>query len=84
MAPCPFVSVPVCHKSVFYQNGWTDRAGFWQGGFFRVILHGVVRKSRYLAKLQYFPLELFRNSALGQFRHGISIVERAIKLARER
>jgi len=23
------VSVSVCHKSVFYQNGWTDRTSFW-------------------------------------------------------
>jgi len=22
------LSLPVCHKSVFYRNGWTDRAGF--------------------------------------------------------
>ena len=29
---CLFVCI--CHKSVFYQNGWTDRAGFWHGGFF--------------------------------------------------
>jgi len=27
-------SVCVCHKSVFYRNGWTNRAGFWHGSFF--------------------------------------------------
>jgi len=25
------LSVYVCHKSVFYWSGWTDRAGFWHG-----------------------------------------------------
>ena len=27
------VSVRVCHKSVFYRNGWTNRAGFWHVSF---------------------------------------------------
>jgi len=31
-----------------------------------------------------WPLELFLNSRLRKFRHGISIVERVINLARER
>ena len=38
----------VCHKSVFYRNGWTDRDGFSQVGFFRPILDCVVRKFGYL------------------------------------
>jgi len=38
------VSVSVCHKSVFYRNGWTDRADFWHLGFFQPILHGFLRK----------------------------------------
>jgi len=42
--------VSVCHKSVFFRNGWTDRAGFWHVGFFRLILHCVLRKFRYLQK----------------------------------
>ena len=29
MGLCP----SVCHKSVFCWSGWTDRAGFWHGGF---------------------------------------------------
>jgi len=29
------VCLPVRHKSVFYQKGWTDRAGFSQKGFLR-------------------------------------------------
>jgi len=44
-----FLSASVCHKSVFYRKGWTDRAGFWHGGFFRPILHLVgCKKFRYL------------------------------------
>jgi len=26
------VCLSVCHKSVFYRNGWTDWSGFWRGG----------------------------------------------------
>jgi len=56
------VSASVClsvyHKSVFYRNGWTDRAGLWRAGFYRPILHCVLRKFRYLQKDGYFPLEL--------------------------
>ena len=48
----------VCHMSVFYLNGWTDRAGFWHMGFFRPVLHRVLRKFIYLQKYGYFPLEL--------------------------
>jgi len=33
------VSVCVCHKSVFYRNGWTNPAGFRHGSFFPPILH---------------------------------------------
>jgi len=54
------VSVSVCHKSVFYWSGWTDRAGFWNGCFFRPVLRCVLRKFSYLRKWRYFRLELFR------------------------
>jgi len=27
------------HKSVFYQNGWMNQAGFWHGSFLPRILH---------------------------------------------
>jgi len=29
-------------KSVFYRNGWTDRAGFWPEGFFRTAKYAVL------------------------------------------
>jgi len=44
------VSMSVCHKSEFYRNEWTDRAGFWHVGFIRPMLHCVLRKFRYLQK----------------------------------
>jgi len=44
------LSVSVCHKSVFYRNGWTDRADFWRVGFFQSFLHCVEKKFRYLQK----------------------------------
>ena len=36
------MSVSVCHKSVFYRNGWTDRAGFCHGGFFQWYVYTVL------------------------------------------
>ena len=35
----------VCHKPMLYRNDWTNRAGFWHGGFLPSTLHCVVRKS---------------------------------------
>jgi len=46
MGLCP----SVCHKSVFYRNGWTKRAGFWHVSFFPHILHCIKRKFDYLQK----------------------------------
>jgi len=31
-------------QKLFYRKGWTDRPGFWHGGFFRPDLHCVIRK----------------------------------------
>ena len=36
LATYDLVSVSVCHKSVFYQNGWTNRAGFGTGASFHL------------------------------------------------
>ena len=58
MAVRPSVCVCVCHKSVFYRNGRTNRVGLWHGSFFPPILHCVLRKFRYLQELGYFSLEL--------------------------
>jgi len=32
------------HKPALYENGWTNRAHFWQRGFPRLILHCVKRE----------------------------------------
>jgi len=52
------VCLCVCHKWVFYQNGCTDRAGFWNGGFFRPIPPCVLAKFGYRQKQGYFLVEL--------------------------
>ena len=50
--------VSVCqsvrNKSVFYGNGWTDRASFF-GMAASFDLHSVIRKFRYREKQGYFP-----------------------------
>jgi len=47
--------VSVRHKPVLYRNHWTNRAGFWHGGFLRPIPHCVIRKYGCPQKLGYFP-----------------------------
>jgi len=55
MSICPFVH----HKPVLCRNQWTNRAGFWHGGFLLPIPHCcVVRKFGYLKKFECFPLGL--------------------------
>jgi len=36
---CDCLCSSVCHKSVFYWNGWTNRAGFWHVSFLPPVLH---------------------------------------------
>ena len=61
----------VCHKPVLYRKDWTNRAGFWHGGFLPRTPHCVLRKFGYLQKLGYFPLVYFiLNSGVRQFRRG--------------
>jgi len=67
-------------------KGMNGLIWFWHGGFFRPVLHCVLRKFRYLqyrskgTSLWNFVL----NSGLRKVRHGMSIVKRAINLTRER
>ena len=78
MAQCLVrLSVSVCHKSVFYQKEWTDYSTFWREDFFRPVLHCIYKNKG------TFLWNFFLNFGLRKFRHGISIVERAINLARE-
>jgi len=58
LSVCLSVSVSVCHKSVFYRNGWTNRADVWYENFLPPVLHCVWRKFSFLRKQDYLPLEL--------------------------
>jgi len=83
----PSVGVCVCLSVCLSQVGvllkWlTDRAGFWRGGFFRPVLHCVLRKFRYLQNKGTSLWNFFLNSGLRKYRHSMS-KERAINLARE-
>ena len=37
---CPSVRQSVCHKPVLHRNDWTNRAGFWYGGFPSTVSYG--------------------------------------------
>ena len=67
--------VSVCHKSMFYRNGGTNRAGFWHVSFLPAVLHCVQRKFRYLQNKGTSLWNFVLNPGLRKFRHGISIVE---------
>ena len=43
-------AMSVRHKSAFYRNGWTNRAGFWRVSFLPPVLRCVERKFDYLQK----------------------------------
>ena len=36
---CRYVCLSVRHKSILYRNDWTNRAGFWHGGFLPTVTH---------------------------------------------
>ena len=55
---CPSVCPSVRHEPVLYQKNWTNRAGFWHGGFLTPIPLCAVKKFGYLQKLRNFSLEL--------------------------
>jgi len=59
---------------------------FWHESFFRPVIHYVLRKLRCVQIRVLPPLKLFPKlrTLKISFRRGISIVERAINLARER
>ena len=48
------VCLSVRHKSVFYQNEWTNRAGFWHVSFLPPVLH-CVKKNSVISKIRAFP-----------------------------
>ena len=75
MGLCPSVRVRVCHKSVFYRNGWTNRAGFWHMNFLQPP-YTVLKRNQVISKNKGSSVWNFvLNSGLRKFRHGILIVE---------
>jgi len=80
---CP-VSVCVCHKSVFYRNGWTNRTGFGMGSSFH-LSNTVVRKFRYLKIKVLLSETLLQTLDLEKnFATAYRSLKRVINLARER
>jgi len=76
------VWLSVCHKSVFYRNGWTNRVGFCHGSFLPPILHCVNRKFGYLQKIKVLPSgTLSQTPDFRKFRHGISIAEMCYRVS---
>jgi len=79
--PWACVCQSVRHKSVFYRNGSTNRAGFWHVSFLPPVLHCVSGNS-VISKNKGTSLWNFvLNSGLRRFRHGISIVETCYQLS---
>ena len=80
MALCPCLCLSVRHKSVFYRNGWANRAVFGTGASFHpsyTVLKGNSVISENKGTLWNFVL----NSGLKKFRQGISIVETCYQLS---
>ena len=78
---CLSVCLSVSYKSVFYRNGWTNRASFWHVSFLPPVLHCVKRKFGYLQNKGTSLWNFVLNSGLRKFRHGISIVETCYQLS---
>ena len=77
LSVCPSVR----HKSVFYRNGSTNRAGFWHVSFLTPVLHCVKRKFGYFQNKGTSLWNFVLNSGVRKFRHGISIVETRYQLS---
>jgi len=75
MSVRPSVCLSVCHKSVFYRNGWMIRAGFGIGASF-CLSYAVLQRNSCTFRNKGTSLWKFAaNSGLNKFRHSISIVE---------
>ena len=83
---CLSVTLSVCHKSVFYRNGWTDRAGFWHVCFFQAVLYTLWRKEIQVStKIRVLPPgTLCQSPILETFASAYRSSKRVINLARER
>ena len=76
---CVRVCLSVTSRSC--RNGWTNRAAFWQGSFYRPILHSVIRKL-WISKTKSASLWNFvLNSGLGNFATNFAIFEACYQLS---
>jgi len=74
LSVCLSLRPSVCHKPTLCRNDWTNRAGFWHGGFLPPILHCVIRKFG-ISKNKGTSLSIFiPNSGLRKVRGGKLIV----------
>ena len=81
LSVCPYV----CHKSVFYRNGWTNRAGFGMWASFHPSYTALKGNSVISQNKGTSLWNFVLNSGLRKFRHGIrhgiSIVETCYQLS---
>jgi len=86
MARCLSVCLSVCHKPMFYWNGWMDRGGSRHWGHPRLILHDVatefgITKNKGTSIWNFVP-NSERSRFFCFFRHGTSTVASAVNLVR--
>jgi len=80
MALCLCLSV--CHKLVFYQNGYTNRAGFWHGSFLPTLS---CKEIQVPSKIKVLPSgTLLQTLDLENFATAYRSSKRVVNLARER
>ena len=77
LRPC----VCACHKSEFYRNGLTNRAGFCMGASFQLSCTVLKGNSGIVKTKDAFLWNFVPNSGLEKFRFGISIVEKCYRLS---
>jgi len=85
MALCPCLSVSVCLSQVgVLSKGMNGLMCFWPGEFFSTSRTLSFKEIQVSTKIRVLPSGIFPKLRRRKFRHGISIVERAVNLARER
>jgi len=83
MVLCPSVGPSVCHKPVFYRNGWTVRARFRHRGYPRLILHWAEGNSSISKnKAISFWNCILNSGRRKKFRHGTLTVASVVNLVR--
>ena len=82
VALCPSVCVCVCHRSVFYRNGWTNRAVFF---CMRASFHLCCKEIQVPSVIKVLPSgTLLQTLDLGKIATAYRSSKRVINLARER